>query len=128
MMMKLLLGCFSPELQTPRGKNQSFDRRSMSSELTGEVRRFNMLLPTVSFREPQWAKEGSCRCLTILVAVTTYEQALTWLSATEDMDDSFLLSMFGVKVSPTEPRQFVGCRSGAHLKLHKFLSPLSQHR
>ena len=31
-------------------------------------------------------------------AVTNYEQALTWLSATEDMDDAFLLSMYGVKV------------------------------
>jgi ubiquitin carboxyl-terminal hydrolase 25/28 len=35
-------------------------------------------------------------------AVTTYEQALSWLNATEDMDDGFLLSMFGVKVSLTD--------------------------
>ena len=34
-----------------------------------------------------------------VTGVTTYEQALTWLGATEDMDDGFLLSMYSVKVN-----------------------------
>ena len=34
------------------------------------------------------------------IDVKTYEQALSWLGATDDMVDEFLVSMYGVKVSP----------------------------
>ena len=36
--------------------------------------------------------------LTLIVAVSSYEQALVWLGAAEGMDDSFLITMFSVKV------------------------------
>lgn len=32
------------------------------------------------------------------LAVTTYEQALSYLNATDDMDDAFFLSMYQVQV------------------------------
>lgn len=36
--------------------------------------------------------------LTMCVAITNLEQALSWLGATEDMDDGFIVAMYKVKV------------------------------
>lgn len=35
----------------------------------------------------------------MLIVVSNYEQAISWLGATEDIDDAFLLSMHCNKVS-----------------------------
>ena len=39
----------------------------------------------------------------LCIAITTYEQALSWLGANAEMDDSFIVSMYGVKVSIDNP-------------------------
>lgn len=39
--------------------------------------------------------------LTVRIAVTNYEQALSWLGATTDMDDEFIVAMYKVKVRLT---------------------------
>jgi hypothetical protein len=36
--------------------------------------------------------------LTILTAITTYEQALNWLGANEELDDSFITALYANKV------------------------------
>ena len=38
-----------------------------------------------------------------IIAISTYEQALAWLGATADMEDNFIVSMYGVKVSTSPP-------------------------
>ena len=43
------------------------------------------------------AESNSC------IAITTYDQALSWLGANAEMDDSFIVSMYGVKVSINIP-------------------------
>jgi hypothetical protein len=57
--------------------------------------------------------------LTWSTAIASYDQALTWLGATPDMDEDFIINMYGLKVSfdIQRPWRLVGTTIQSHTRL-----------